>query len=77
MSLAPCKDCQKRCIGCHSVCNAYKDWKEKFSNEKTSHYCRAYRSDQQTSHNAITKHLRRNRWHEDISTIKLYTKKFE
>lgn len=26
---APCKDCVKREIGCHSNCNKYKKWKSK------------------------------------------------
>lgn len=24
---APCKDCPNRCIGCHSVCDRYKDFR--------------------------------------------------
>ena len=24
-SKVPCKDCQKRCVGCHCNCEAYKD----------------------------------------------------
>lgn len=26
---APCKDCMKREIGCHSNCDKYKNWKSK------------------------------------------------
>lgn len=26
---APCKDCMKRKVGCHSNCNKYKKWKSK------------------------------------------------
>lgn len=25
--IAPCKDCPDRCIGCHSVCAKYKDFR--------------------------------------------------
>lgn len=25
--IAPCKDCSDRCIGCHSVCDKYKDFR--------------------------------------------------
>ena len=28
MRSAPCKDCDRRHIGCHSMCNAFKDWKK-------------------------------------------------
>ena len=24
--ICPCKDCDKRKVGCHSECNKYKDW---------------------------------------------------
>ena len=27
MNVAPCKDCPKRAITCHSVCPLYKQWK--------------------------------------------------
>ena len=27
MNQAPCKDCPKRAITCHSVCPLYKQWK--------------------------------------------------
>lgn len=25
--LSPCKDCEKRALGCHSTCEDYKKWK--------------------------------------------------
>ena len=28
MDRAPCKDCEKRYVGCHSDCIDYKDWKK-------------------------------------------------
>ena len=23
----PCKNCDKRCVGCHGICKAYRRWK--------------------------------------------------
>jgi hypothetical protein len=31
---APCKDCQKRTMACHSSCKDYKDWKADHDNRK-------------------------------------------
>ena len=66
MSTPPCKDCESRHIGCHSICDKYKNWKDKRTKELKEAKpipCRASLYDQQTSHNAITKHIRRNKWH--------------
>ena len=37
MKTAPCKDCQNRTRGCHSVCDRYKkyaEWRNEFNREK-------------------------------------------
>lgn len=41
--VAPCKDCMKRKISCHSSCKQYKDWKCRYKtkDEEESEY-RAY-----------------------------------
>ena len=26
----PCKDCKKRCVGCHGKCRNYKTWKRQY-----------------------------------------------
>lgn len=31
---SPCKDCQDRCLNCHSACNQYREFKTKISNLK-------------------------------------------
>ena len=31
---APCKDCSDRTLGCHSVCDKYKSWKDYIENIK-------------------------------------------
>ncbi len=33
MDSAPCKDCERRYVSCHSDCDDYKNWK----NEMTNH----------------------------------------
>ena len=30
----PCKDCEKRYVGCHSKCSDYKDWSNYDKNKK-------------------------------------------
>ena len=30
----PCKDCKKRCMACHTVCEKYKKWKTEHDNKK-------------------------------------------
>lgn len=30
----PCKDCQKRCVGCHSKCEDYLKWQEEHNKTK-------------------------------------------
>lgn len=27
--IAPCKDCKKRAVGCHSICREYLEWQKK------------------------------------------------
>lgn len=34
MKGAPCKDCSKRCVGCHSTCEDYIDWKAEHDAER-------------------------------------------
>lgn len=34
MTKPPCKDCKQREIGCHSNCDLYKQYKQKFESEK-------------------------------------------
>lgn len=29
----PCKDCEKRVVGCHAVCKEYKEWRKKKDKE--------------------------------------------
>ena len=38
MSIAPCKDCESRHVGCHSKCSKYSEWRELLNqeNEKIS-----------------------------------------
>lgn len=31
----PCKDCKKRCLACHTVCEDYKNWKVEHDNKRT------------------------------------------
>ena len=33
MNSPPCKDCQKRTLGCHATCLEYLIWKKKKENE--------------------------------------------
>ena len=33
MNSPPCKNCQKRTLGCHAVCSDYSEWKQKKENE--------------------------------------------
>lgn len=33
----PCKDCQRREVGCHSRCQSYISWSEWFQKEKEKH----------------------------------------
>lgn len=44
--LAPCKDCKERHEGCHSTCEAYKEFNEKNIefNKKSSEHNRKYES---------------------------------
>ena len=30
----PCKDCKKRCMACHTVCEDYKNWKIQHENKR-------------------------------------------
>lgn len=30
----PCKDCKKRCMACHTVCEDYKNWKSEREKHK-------------------------------------------
>ena len=30
----PCKDCTKRCVGCHSTCQIYLDWRKDYDYQK-------------------------------------------
>lgn len=41
VSNAPCKDCTKRCVGCHSTCEEYIDFNKKAEEERLSRYNRA------------------------------------
>ena len=34
----PCKDCQKRCAGCHAICQLYLEWQKKHEVERTAHW---------------------------------------
>ena len=61
---APCKNCDKREIGCHSSCRDYISYKEKadalrekINFEKAKHYGSRYFSDKKT----ITRKLERNK----------------
>ncbi len=38
--IAPCKDCMKRKVGCHSYCRDYRNWKKehKTRDEEESEY---------------------------------------
>lgn len=45
MRVPPCKDCTKRCAGCHGKCDEYKAWsdernyaREWLHNEQTQRY---------------------------------------
>ena len=29
-SIAPCKECEKRCVGCHSSCEEYLEWRKQW-----------------------------------------------
>ena len=35
MITAPCKDCTDRILGCHSLCNKYKEFKERVDSTNT------------------------------------------
>ena len=36
--MSPCKDCQKRFVGCHSSCNDYAEWKTEEYGERDKVY---------------------------------------
>ena len=31
---SPCKDCKKRCLACHTVCEDYKNWKSEYEKHR-------------------------------------------
>lgn len=35
-TIAPCKDCSDRCVGCHATCNKYIEWKTREQERKTA-----------------------------------------
>jgi len=37
-TMSPCKDCDKRCEGCHGKCKSYKHWKLKEKEYKNIEY---------------------------------------
>lgn len=32
----PCKDCEKRCVACHTTCEDYKNWKIDHENRRNA-----------------------------------------
>lgn len=57
----PCRDCDKRTVGCHAGCDIYKnyreqleDWTEKRKKEKENVYYKRRR----TSYNRVSHYLR-------------------
>lgn len=38
MKLAPCRDCEKRCVGCHSDCEEYGEYKANIKDNNDKRY---------------------------------------
>lgn len=43
-TVAPCKDCAERAVGCHGTCEKYKDWKKNEGAEKAK-MIKAYKTE--------------------------------
>lgn len=57
----PCKQCEKRHVGCHSACQAYQDWKKALALAAEVKQAKK-RSDPDIGDQMVRKMWRRMRW---------------
>lgn len=56
--ITPCKDCNDRCVGCHSNCDRYKEFREVV--DKRNNQKREYRKKQDVLIGYTRESIRRN-----------------
>lgn len=63
MTVAPCKDCTTRFVGCHSSCSSYKQWKETIKENKKAVFLQTHSERLLEDHNVKMKQKQMKKKH--------------
>ena len=59
-TIAPCKDCPERQVGCHSKCRKYADWSEQMKKNRIE-ITNTYRADREVEDYTVKEKLKNKR----------------